>query len=213
MILYSPIKRGTKRGYSKNVDLKSIEDFFKCQSQGFGGNPEMYKQFGIIGHSGIDIAYEDGTEVFASHDGTAYTGQDSGKGLGVVVHDYEKKTIYWHLKSFAVDSGQRVKAGELLGLGDSTGFSTGSHLHFGVKLLDSNGNVRDRNNGFDGAIDPTPFLVWNAHQLMTAKEVEQLQALEGYKDPAGIVYWTGKQLGDYLRARLADKIATIQSSQ
>lgn len=51
------------------------------------------------------------------------------------------------------------------------------------------------------------------NMTLTAKLVEQLQALEGYSDQAGVVYWTGKQLADYLTARLADKIKTIQSVQ
>lgn len=207
MILYSPIKRGTKRGYSKNVDLNSLADFFKCQSQGFGVNPDYYAFLNIKGHNGLDISYEDGTEVFASHDGIAYPSEDSMKGLGVVVQDHEKKSIYWHLKSFAVDNGQHVKAGELLGLGDSTGFSTGSHLHFGVKLLDSNGNVLNRDNGFDGAIDPTPFLVWNAHEAMTETEVKNLYRLAFYRlpDAEELAYWTGKLLSDFLTTAIADR--------
>lgn len=48
---------------------------------------------------------------------------------------------------------------------------------------------------------------------MTEKEVRQLQSLEGYKDDAGIQYWTGKLLADYLKARLEDKIKTLQEAQ
>lgn len=48
-------------------------------------------------------------------------------------------------------------------------------------------------------------------QTLTAKEVEQLQSLEGFNDPAGVQYWTGKTLDEYLGARLPDKIKTIQS--
>lgn len=48
--------------------------------------------------------------------------------------------------------------------------------------------------------------------MLTAKQVKQLQALEGYNDPAGVVYWTGKLLSDYLAARLPDKVLTINAS-
>lgn len=50
-------------------------------------------------------------------------------------------------------------------------------------------------------------------KTMTETEVRQLQALEGYKDEAGIAYWTGKPLSEYLKARLQDKIKTITEAQ
>ena len=211
MKLLVPIKRGIFRGGSANRDVKSVSDFFKCQSQAFGVNPDYYAFLGIKGHNGLDISYDDGTEVFASHDGVAVTAEDSMKGLGVVVQDHEKKTIYWHLKSFAVDNGQRVKAGELLGLGDSTGFSTGSHLHFGLKLLDSNGNVLNRDNGFDGAVDPTPYFVENDHHTMTEKEVQDLYRLAFYRlpDAEELSYWTGRLLSDFLKTAIADRAAFL----
>jgi hypothetical protein len=49
--------------------------------------------------------------------------------------------------------------------------------------------------------------------MLTAKQVRELQALEGYKDEAGIIFWTGKLLSDYLAARLPDKIKTITEAQ
>lgn len=48
--------------------------------------------------------------------------------------------------------------------------------------------------------------------MLTEKQVRQLQSLEGYKDEAGVAYWTGKLLSDYLAARLPDKIKTINES-
>ncbi len=47
---------------------------------------------------------------------------------------------------------------------------------------------------------------------MTEKDVRQLQALEGYKDPLGVAYWTGKKLSDYLAARLPHKKEEIESA-
>lgn len=48
--------------------------------------------------------------------------------------------------------------------------------------------------------------------ILTEKHVRELQALEGYSDPAGVTYWTGKMLADYLTARLPDKIKTINEA-
>lgn len=54
-------------------------------------------------------------------------------------------------------------------------------------------------------LDPTSI-------MLTAKQVKQLQALEGYHDESGVAFWTGKLLSDYLAARLPDKIKTINES-
>lgn len=54
-------------------------------------------------------------------------------------------------------------------------------------------------------LDPTSV-------MLTEKQVKQLQALEGYNDPEGVKFWTGKLLSDYLNARLPDKIKTINES-
>lgn len=48
--------------------------------------------------------------------------------------------------------------------------------------------------------------------MLTEKQVRALQALEGYKDEAGVVFWTGKLLSDYLTARLPDKIKTLNEA-
>lgn len=48
--------------------------------------------------------------------------------------------------------------------------------------------------------------------MLTAKQVRQLQALEGYHDEGGVVYWTGKLLSDYLAARLPDKVREINAA-
>jgi len=48
--------------------------------------------------------------------------------------------------------------------------------------------------------------------MLTEKDVQQLQALEGYSDEAGVAFWTGKLLADYLAARLPDKLAQINKA-
>ena len=163
MKLQCPIKSAKYFGW-QHV-LKDLGDFKKCISQKFGENPDMYAFLGLKGHNGLDIPYADGTEVYASHDGIVeFAGADSytggPAGLGIVLKTNRYKTIYWHLQEFKVNPGDQVKQGQLIALGDNTGFSTSSHLHFGLKLLDSNGNVLNRDNGFDGAVDLLPYIVW-----------------------------------------------------
>lgn len=212
MKLLCPIKKGVPRNWSKNTDLHNLDELFRCQNQGFGGNGEYYQSNGIniVGHNGLDFGYENGTEVYAAHDGMVSNQIDDRSGKGVVLTTQGYKSIYWHLRDYALPDGSKVKAGDLIGYGDSTGFSTGPHLHFGLKLLDINNQVLNRDNGYDGAIDPTPYIVWELINTMSEKDIRSLQALEGYSDEDGVKYWTGKNLSDYLAVRLADKVKTIQ---
>ena len=208
--LQCPIKQGTKvkKWYAHNTELGSLTDFFLCETQGFG---EMQRDYagvlGLNGHNGLDIAFDESTEIYASHDGKAQVQQDSMAGIGVVITAPGYKTIYWHMKTAVRKLWESwdVKAGDLIGYGDSTGYSTGHHLHYGLKLLNPDGSVKDRNNGFDGAIDPTPFIVW--WDIMTQEEVKKLYRLAFYRDPdAGeLAYWTGKPLVEFLNTAIKDR--------
>lgn len=148
----------------------------KAISQYFGTNPEIYKPFGINGHNGWDIAMEDGTPVRAAHDGVVvYTGIEAKEGMGVVIRTdaqylYEGKltyfkTIYWHNRypdGIKVKVGDKVRAGDIISFSDNTGFSSGPHLHFGLKPIAQGENEwtwsnYSQNNGFNGAIDPGPY--------------------------------------------------------
>lgn len=84
-------------------------------------------------HSGIDLDLETGDPVYSTFDGIVRVVGFDGSGYGryVVVRHYNGlETLYGHLSKQEVESGQLVKAGDLLGQGGSTGRSTGSHLHF-----------------------------------------------------------------------------------
>lgn len=127
----------------------------------------------VIGHNGIDFSALHGQNVYAAHDGICYPEVDDRQGHGVVLrtvepYDYNGtpayyKTIYWHLiDNIPVKEGQLVKAGEVIGYADSTGLSTGDHLHFGLKPQakdEPNGDWYNlaQNNGYLGAIDPSPY--------------------------------------------------------
>lgn len=203
MTLLSPLKIATSRtGW--HHELKGLSDLFKCQTQGFGDNYQLYKdKFGLNGHNGLDFALENGDPVYASHDGTAQAQIDGDSGIGVVITGKECKTIYWHLKQTIKTGSWEVKTGDLIGYGDNTGWSTGQHLHYGLKLL-SNGEVLNRDNGFDGAVDPTPYLVW---PNMTADEVKKLYCLAFYRLPydSELSYWTGKPLVEFLDTAIKDR--------
>jgi hypothetical protein len=86
-------------------------------------------------HHGIDLALRMGEPVFVVFDGYVKLSTYGG-GYGnyvIIKHDNGLETLYAHLSKRKVNVGQQVKAGQLLGLGGSTGYSTGPHLHFEVR--------------------------------------------------------------------------------
>ena len=209
--LQCPLKIGTTiQGW--HHELKNLDEFKRCITQNFG-DPRggYYSKYGLLAHNGLDVALENGDPIYASHDGTAYTSIDSAKGLGVIVATQGFKTIYWHDLEFKVQNGQAVKKGDLLALGDSTGDSTGPHIHYGLKLLDNAGNVLNRDNGYDGCIDPLPYLVW--WDMMTDIEVRKLYRLAFYREPdAGeLAFWSGRSLQEFLTVALKDRAEFLSS--
>ena len=157
-------------------------------TQPFGVNGEYYRANGIniAGHNGLDLRATHGQPVYATHDGTCYPEIDVKQGNGVVIRSDKPytyngaevyfKTIYWHLvKSDAVvKTGQKVKAGDLIGYADNTGFSNGDHLHFGLKPQAWNENNWswynvEQGSGYLGAIDPMPY--FNKFYATDAKKV------------------------------------------
>ena len=87
-------------------------------------------------HAGIDFRGSTGTPILAAESGTVvYAGQRGGYGNTVVVdHGGSLATLYAHQSRLAVATGDEVQQGEAIGAVGSTGFSTGPHLHFEVRV-------------------------------------------------------------------------------
>lgn len=85
-------------------------------------------------HTGLDIAGPLGTPIYAADSGTVeIEGWGSGYGNQIVInHGGGKKTRYAHLSKFYVEKGEAVTKGQAIAAMGSTGWSTGSHLHFEV---------------------------------------------------------------------------------
>jgi murein DD-endopeptidase MepM/ murein hydrolase activator NlpD len=115
-------------------------------TSGFG-----YRTHPIFGdsrlHTGIDIGAPYGAPVFSSDSGVVvFAGVMSGYGNAVVVdHGGGLATTYNHLSSFSVGNGSRVGRGQHIAAVGCTGYCTGTHLHFEVRV---NGNP----------VDPMPYL-------------------------------------------------------
>ena len=99
-------------------------------------------------HGGIDIRAHMGWPVTAFKPGTVIRAGENGPlGISVDIRQEDGMTArYGHMSKTLVKSGQRVAAGEPVGLVGCTGRTTGAHLHFG--LLDASGK----------AVDPLPYL-------------------------------------------------------
>ena len=89
------------------------------------------------GHHGVDIRLNTGDPVRAAFGGTVrVAGRMGGYGNCIVVrHPNGLETLYGHLSKIQVKHGQEVAAGDVIGLGGSTGRSTGPHLHFECRFL------------------------------------------------------------------------------
>jgi murein DD-endopeptidase MepM/ murein hydrolase activator NlpD len=88
-------------------------------------------------HPGIDYPAAAGTSVHAAGRGSVvFAGWDSsGYGnLVVIAHPRGVRSMYAHLSRIGVNAGQSVVAGSFVGAVGSTGFSTGPHLHFELRL-------------------------------------------------------------------------------
>ncbi len=115
-------------------------------SSGYG-----YRTHPIFGdrrlHAGIDLSCPYGAAVYAADGGTvSFVGVMGGYGNVVVVdHGGGLATTYNHLSSFQVSTGDKVSRSEHIASVGSTGYSTGAHLHFEVRV-----------NGTP--VDPMPYL-------------------------------------------------------
>jgi murein DD-endopeptidase MepM/ murein hydrolase activator NlpD len=87
-------------------------------------------------HEGLDIAARTGTPVTATADGIVSSVKtEPGYGKVVIVdHGYGYRTIYGHNSRYYVNVGQRVRRGERIAAVGNTGRSTGSHVHYEIRL-------------------------------------------------------------------------------
>ncbi len=87
-------------------------------------------------HNGVDMAAPAGSPILAAYDGTvAAAGYSSSMGNYIYInHGSGLVSIYMHASALYVSAGQTVSKGDKIAAVGSTGWSTGNHLHFGVRL-------------------------------------------------------------------------------
>lgn len=150
--------------------------------------------YGGRGHSGMDIANSMGTAVYAADGGTVeYAGANGNYGNYVrILHDATKglKTAYGHLQTILVAIGEVVRKNQKIATMDSTGYSTGSHLHFEVQEGGSLRNPRDYVAMASGGVvtKPTYALIGESgpeavvplHDLAPGNAIAFQEGLEAY---------------------------------
>jgi murein DD-endopeptidase MepM/ murein hydrolase activator NlpD len=109
-------------------------------SQGFGPSQLSFEPaFGGYAHfhTGIDIAGPENHPVLAADDGQVVETATGSSGYGnyvVLGHAGGVATLYGHLNQILVRQGDHVSQGDAIGLEGSTGYSTGPHVHFEVRV-------------------------------------------------------------------------------
>lgn len=89
-------------------------------------------------HKGVDIGIKMNDTIYAAFDGKVRLTAYEGKGYGnyiILRHPNGLETVYGHLNKHLVKPGEVVRAGDPIGLGGSTGRSTGPHLHFETRFM------------------------------------------------------------------------------
>lgn len=126
---------------NKNVvKTKILNSYSYTAPSGFLVRPVVggRRTQGIHGHNGVDIASAPGTPILAAASGRVIVAKVGGYNGGygnmiIITHDNGVQTVYAHLRSLDVKSGQSVAQGEQIGEMGNTGRSTGPHLHFEVR--------------------------------------------------------------------------------
>lgn len=132
------------------VDNLQFTSTYGVRSDPFRGGAAM--------HAGVDIPGAVGTPIYATADGIIAKAERWGAYGNLVQINHGKgiETRYGHLSKIMVGSNTRVRRGQIIGLMGSTGRSTGSHLHYEVRV--------------DGrAVNPIPFLQ-NGEYLMAIQD-------------------------------------------
>ncbi|MDE6023666.1 MAG: M23 family metallopeptidase, partial [Muribaculaceae bacterium] len=111
---------------------------YKMPHNGPLTSPYGYRQRFRRMHKGVDIGIKSNDTIYAAFDGkvrlTAYEGRGYGNYI-ILRHPNGLETVYGHLNKHLVKPDDVVRAGDPIGLGGSTGRSTGPHLHFETRFM------------------------------------------------------------------------------
>lgn len=170
-------------------------------------------------HQGIDLALKTGDPVYATFDGKVRFSKAAGNygNLVIIRHNNGLETYYAHLSQRDVEVGDWVVAGQQIGLGGSTGKSTGPHLHFEVRYRGQSFDPERIVNFETGDLRRSELLLKRRHFSIYAKfeqdfddEVEAEKQEEAERKAAAAIQYHTVRSGDTLGA-LARKYGTSVS--
>lgn len=130
-----PYREVDMSGMPKSVVIDLVDSLtsYHCPYQGSVHPRGKYGPRRRRQHQGVDLPLKTGDPVYATFCGRVRISQYNKGGYGnlvIIRHDNGLETYYGHLSERMVEPGQWVEAGQIIGLGGSTGRSTGPHLHF-----------------------------------------------------------------------------------
>ena len=120
-----------------NQKVIDVTGYYMPHSGRVTSNYGYRARFGRM-HKGIDIGIKSNDTIYAAFDGKVRLTNYEAKGYGnyvIIRHPNGLETVYGHLNKALVKPDQVVKAGQPIGLGGSTGRSTGPHLHFETRFM------------------------------------------------------------------------------
>jgi murein DD-endopeptidase MepM/ murein hydrolase activator NlpD len=144
----------------KPVKTAAFTSGYGVRSDPFRGSAAM--------HAGIDLAGPTGTPIYATADGTVSAAGWNSGGYGNLVkidHGRGIETRYGHMSAILVSAGQHVVRGQQIGRMGSTGRSTGSHLHYEVRIDNR-------------AVNPIPFMK-STDYLLAMQKTDGAASMDG----------------------------------
>lgn len=186
---------------SKVIDVTGY--FMPCPGK-VTSNYGYRAKFGRM-HKGIDLAIRSNDTIYAAFDGKVRLTNYEAKGYGnyvIIRHPNGLETVYGHLNKHLVKPDQVVKAGDPIGLGGSTGRSTGPHLHFETRFM---GYAINPSAIFDFANQTTHTDTYNfskstytqPRNFAPSKQLAQAEKENPYKQASDVAEYTVKK-GDTL---------------
>jgi murein DD-endopeptidase MepM/ murein hydrolase activator NlpD len=127
------VRSGVERRHALAAATPSIWPVAGWLSSSYGRRKDPFSG-GPDFHPGLDISADYGQPVLATGDASVTSAGPNGAYGNMVMldHGFGIVTKYGHLSRIAVQAGQRVKRGDVVGFVGSTGRSTGSHLHYEI---------------------------------------------------------------------------------
>ncbi len=163
------------------VSLTDMKDTVKIDVSGYYPPSVKYvtSNFGFRKwkhHYGIDLKVHPGDSVYNAFDGVIrITKRVRDYGNYVVVRHFNGlETLYAHLNKITVNIGDTIKAGIPVGLGGSTGRSTGYHLHFEIRYLGNPINPNDIID-FESTNIKNSVFALNAQHFAYKKEIDKIR--------------------------------------